>query len=322
MAEKPNYYLIAVSTRKNLESCIHYGISGFTNSINGAWAFLDINEGDFITFIYGARAFNLYRVSKKAAIENAGSLPPWDMITFKESGKEYYFPFRFELELIREFNESIVRYEFTYVAENLLLRGGYRKTHFQADQTTLQNVSSMGRKAEGKTEKITYGTIKTFTPTITFDRNNKNIPYVYKFSEIFLQSVIKHFLSDKPNLRALLEKMGFSGLSPLHFEVLSEKALPQGHIDLLVKEAVPLGTSRQVVLEVKVNKATHKDAEQLTSYVREIGSDCAGGILIAKDFNTTLSKNAGNIKLVRYSFGDTRKRCYTFSELIKNFSLA
>ena len=145
MEQKPNYYLIAVSNKKNIELCMRYGIPGFMNSINGAWTFLDINVGDFITFICGARAFNLYKVSKKMAIENAENLPPCDAIKFRETGNTYYFPFRFEFELIREFNEPIVRYEFTYVAENLLLRGGYRKTHFQADQTTLQNVSSMGK---------------------------------------------------------------------------------------------------------------------------------------------------------------------------------
>jgi len=180
MKQKINYYLIAVSNKKNLELCMKYGLAGFTNSINGAWAFLDINVGDFISFIYGARVFNLYKVSKKIAIENAENLPPWDTIKFKETGKTYYFPFRFELELIREFNEMLVRYEFTYIAENLLLRGGYRKTHFQADQTTLQNVSSLGKVANKKTEKLNYPSIKKFNTIIKIKKKKDKIKYIYK----------------------------------------------------------------------------------------------------------------------------------------------
>ena len=65
-------------------------------------------------------------------------------MTFKESGRSYHFPFRLKLRQVRAFDEPIVRVEFAYIAENLLLRGGYRKTHFQADLTTLQNVSQMG----------------------------------------------------------------------------------------------------------------------------------------------------------------------------------
>ncbi len=43
----------------------------------------------------------------------------------------------------------MVRQEFSYVAENLLLRGGYLKTHFQADTITLYNVSEMGTPFTG-----------------------------------------------------------------------------------------------------------------------------------------------------------------------------
>lgn len=195
MKNKPNYYLIAVSTKKNLDLCIEYGLAGFTNSKSGAWAFIDIREGDFISFLYGAKAYNLYKVTKKTALENAETLPPWTNITFKTSGKTYYFPFRLELELIREFTESIVRYEFAYIAENLLLRGGYAKTHFQADQTTLQNISTMGKKFEGRTKRLESGNVKEFNVKFSFDKNEVSIPQIYKIEELFLQSIIKHKFS-------------------------------------------------------------------------------------------------------------------------------
>jgi len=48
-----------------------------------------------------------------------------------------------------------------------LLRGGYRKTHFQADQTILQNVSQMGAVADGPPTVLTLGEYKTFIPCLT-----------------------------------------------------------------------------------------------------------------------------------------------------------
>jgi len=214
-----------------------------------------------------------------------------------------------------------VRYEFTYVAENLLLRGGYRKTHFQADQTTLQNVSSMGKMTNRISEKINYPAINEFTPLIAINKEKVKIPHVYKFSEIFLQSIIKHNLSIKENLIKLLASIDFTDLKDVQFEVLSEKALPQGHVDLLLKEAVPLGTSKQIVIEVKTNKAALKDLNQIKSYIDEIGNDCVGGILIAKDFNKKVINNKGNIKLVFYDFPEVEKDGCLIEDFINSLKL-
>ena len=48
------YFLISVSNRTNLDLCIKYALAGFTDSINGLWTFVEIQEGDFISFLYGA----------------------------------------------------------------------------------------------------------------------------------------------------------------------------------------------------------------------------------------------------------------------------
>ena len=322
MENKPKYYFIAVSTKENLALCIKYGLTGFTNSKNGVWAFMDIKEGDFLSFIYGARAYNLYRVKKKIAIENAENLPPWTNITFKESGKTYYFPFRFELTMVREFNEPIVRLEFAYIAENLLLRGGYAKTHFQADQTTLQNVSLMGKKFDGKLDVLRYENASEFMPKLTFNKIQVNAPYIYKFEELFLQSVIKHNLAINSNIVKFLEDINFKEALNLNLEILSERALTQGLIDLLLKESVPIGTSKQIVIEIKTNKASLKDLNQVSTYVKEIGNECLGGILIAKDFQKKIFPNNTNVKLVKYNFENLDKQVYDFEELIRILNLS
>lgn len=185
-----NYFLISVSNRKNLELCMKYGMAGFTNSINGLWTYLEIDEGDYISFLYGARVSNLYKVVKKAAYRNAENLPPWPPVTFSMSGNTYYFPFRLFLKQEREFNEPMVRPEFSYVAENLLLRGGYRKTHFQADTITFYNVSEMGNPFNGELEQLKVNT-QTFEPEIVFNRKLQDIPEKFYFKELILQSLIR-----------------------------------------------------------------------------------------------------------------------------------
>jgi hypothetical protein len=54
-----SYFLLAVSTRHNLDLCMKHARAGFTDSISGLWTFLDIQEGDFVSFLFGARAYNL-----------------------------------------------------------------------------------------------------------------------------------------------------------------------------------------------------------------------------------------------------------------------
>ena len=66
---KPNYFLISVSNKENLNLCISHALAGFTNSINGLWTFSEIKEEDYISFLYAARAHNLYQVIKKEAVE-------------------------------------------------------------------------------------------------------------------------------------------------------------------------------------------------------------------------------------------------------------
>ncbi|MDI6708461.1 MAG: hypothetical protein QME47_05200 [Candidatus Thermoplasmatota archaeon] len=166
------YFFVAVSTYENLEKCKKYGLAGFPSTINGAWTFSEIKVGDYITFLYGARAYNLYKVTNKEAIVNAKELPPWEPLRFR-SGKIVDFPFRLNLKEVRKLEEPIARPEFAYIAESLLLRGGYGKTHFQADQTTLQSVSQMGKISDTKIETLQMPSYQTFIPRFVRLRNIK-----------------------------------------------------------------------------------------------------------------------------------------------------
>jgi len=319
------YFLISVSNRTNLELCIKYALAGFTNSINGLWTYGEIQEGDFISFLYGAKVFNLYKVEKKEAIKNADKIGPWPSITFRMSGKTYYFPFRLYLKPLRKFIESMVKPEFAYVAENLLLRGGYRKTHFQADQTTLQSVSQMGNLCDKPTEKFTSDNYETFIPRLTWDRTRVLPPEVFFFQEFILQSIIRQWLSNKTNLQIFFNAFNLNNFHAEDFEVLGEKALPEGHIDILKKDCIPTGYSRKIIVEVKLRKAQPSDVVQLKNYIDEMGEECIGGALIARDFSKKIQKEVDNkkIKCFVYSFYKIEKeKKYSLDELKSSFQLS
>lgn len=300
-----------------------YGIAGFTNSINGLWTFMEIEEDDYVSFLYGAKVYNLYKVSKKKAFKDADKLPPWPPITFS-SGKTYYFPFRLYLQPVREFNESMVKPEFAYVAENLLLRGGYRKTHFQADQTTLQSVSQIGQVYSGQLDNLNLDKYATFAPAIVWDRKLQNTPEVYFFNELILQSLIRHHLSEYENLQVLLNNIGLQDLNAKDFEVLGEKALSEGYVDILIKTRIPAGYSKKIIIEVKTSKARKEDIDQLKEYMDEIGQECIASLLIAKGFSKKVKdqcKNEG-IKAVVYDFEQINKYCkYSIEELKQKLRL-
>jgi hypothetical protein len=318
------YFLVSVSNKTNLDLCIKYALAGFTNSINGLWTFCEIEKKDFVSFLYGAKVFNLYRVKEKEAIRNADDLPPWPSVTFKMSGRTYFFPFRLVLEPIRRFEESMVRPEFAYVAENLLLRGGYRKTHFQADQTTLQSVSEMGCLYDRGIERLDLSDVDSFVPQLTWDKTKVSSPEIFKFQEFILQTLSRHFLSDRRNLQGIFASIGMNDFASVAFEALGEKALPEGHIDILVKESTPKGLSRKIIVEVKSGPAKPRDIDQLHGYIDEIGEECLAGLLVANKFSkkTLLSASSKKIKPFVYSFeniGGTG--VYPFTELLNKFRL-
>ena len=152
-------------------------MAGFPSTLPGVWAYSDIAKGDYISFLYGATAHNLYQVENKYALKNAEEIGPWPSVTFKIWNKTYNFPFRLQLKPLKDFKESLIRIEFAYVGENLLLRGGYRKTHFQADQLTLFSVSNIfGVESEGKYQSYPYSSDQAFVPVFTSKERSHFLP--------------------------------------------------------------------------------------------------------------------------------------------------
>lgn len=297
--DRPAYFFVAVSTRENLELCREYGLAGFPSSQNGAWTFADIENGDFVSFVYGAKAYDLYEVVEKRAVRNATDLPPWPPLELTQGGT-YHFPFRLELRPKRELKESLVRSEFRYIAENLLLRGGYSRSHFQADTTTLQQVSQMGEVDRRNPRKREWE-VDAGTPQWVRRRGGFDPPVENKFKEEILHVLLRRRLSDPVKLAEFVEMTGYTEFLDREVEVLGERALPEGHLDLMLKDANPVGESLQLPIEVKLNRCNDSHLEQLRGYIDQLKPECPGGILLAE----TIPRNFDvpeDVSLIRAEF--------------------
>lgn len=278
--DSQTYFFVAVSTKENLKLCREYGLAGFPGSQNGAWTFADIEVGDYVSFVYGANAYDLYEVGEKRAVLNADELPPWPSLELTRGGT-YHFPFRLQLKKVREFEENLVRSEFRYIAENLLLRGGYSRSHFQADQTTLQQVSQMGQ-VDTACETEVHWSVETGVPRWVRRRGDFRPPEVNKFIEEILHVLLRRRLSTPEGMSEFIELTGFDKLAERNIEVLGERALPEGHLDLLLKDAEPVGSAVQLPIEVKLNRCNEDDLDQLLGYMRQLQPECPGGVLLAE----------------------------------------
>ena len=100
------------------------------------------------------------------------------------------------------------------------------------------------------------------------------------------------------------------------FEVLGEKALPEGVVDIFIKQKHPIGKNKYLLVEVKTGKASQKDFHQLKGYLEEFGSEAIGGVLIAKDFPKSIPSQP-KILPVRYLFRDLNPSSeYTYKHLL------
>lgn len=318
------YFLLSVSTKENLDLCRKFALAGVPNSGPGVWAYSEIREGDFLSLLYGAKAHDLYQVKKKYALRNADSLGPWPHLISRLSGRSYCFPFRFELELVRGFEESLVRTEFTYVAENLLLRGGYRKTHFQADQTTLQNVSQMGVLRERQSHFETGASEDDkFEPKFVRKKSDVRPPEVYQFNELILQAAVRSHLSNLGKLKEFLDAV-VPSLDPKELEVLGERALPEGHLDVLIKQAVPIGLSKNIALEIKTHSAPPASVKQLSEYKDEMGRECLAAVLVAERFAPKVQSEAQahELRTATYDLAWTEGTEMTFRDIEAGLKLS
>jgi hypothetical protein len=296
-----SYYFAALSTRKNLELCKEYATAGFPETWSGLWAYMDIQIGDYLSFLYGARAHNLYQIVDKEAIENPEKVPPdWEPVETKKG--KLYFPYRLYLQQIGEFTAPLAREDFLYITENLLRRGGIRKSHFQADEITLQNVKKRwANQSLTKSYKRAGVKYETFTPLFVGNKGAEKPPKVNMLREEFIHSILRLHLSRPKILKDFLKELNIP-LDDTQWEVLGERALERGYVDLLIKEIKSEGEPKEVVIEVKRDTASVADLKQLQEYMEEIGESCIAGVIIANKISRKLVRQTTDEKFHFYRY--------------------
>ncbi|HIE53266.1 MAG TPA: DUF91 domain-containing protein, partial [Armatimonadetes bacterium] len=106
-------------------------------------------------------------------------------------------------------------------------------------------------------------------------------------------------------------------------EVLGEKAVSEGHVDILVKDAIPIGWARKVIVEVKLRRAQGNDVVQLADYMGEFGDECIAGVLIAESFSRAVvaAAEGHGVRLVGYRLDLDWCRPRTFDEIRQSLQL-
>lgn len=127
-------------------------------------------------------------------------------------------------------------------------------------------------------------------------------------------------------MKRFLSKLDIKNIPAESFEILGEKAFPEGHIDILIKESAPIGISRKIIIEVKTGVANEQDLNQLRRYVDEIGEECVAAVLIAEKFQRTVIQKAQSkqVKLIKYNFNEVKNvsTLFTFDDLLRGFNLS
>jgi hypothetical protein len=165
---------------------------------------------------------------------------------------------------------------------------------------------------------------ETCEPRIRFSRKEANIPQLIPFDELILQTATRAKLSDPLQLGDFLRGINVNALDPSQLEILGEKALSYGHVDLLIKESVPIGGASKVAIEIKLRKAVEIDVDQIAAYAAELGQECVGAAIVAEDFQKKSIPAAERmgIRLVRYRLDLPIQFPVTFGELVQSLSLS
>lgn len=293
----PSYFLIAVSTRFNLDRCIEHRLAGFMDNPSGAWAYVDIADGDYVSLLYGAEVFNLYQVARHFIVANGDTVAPWERLEWAK--RPYAFPFRLSLTPVRRFQESLIRREFRYVGEDLFLRGGYRKTQFQADRTTLQEASQLGVPAA---QDVASAPLTNQQPRLVVGRRASALPFLVGIDENLIHVLIKRWFMTEANATGFLRGINANHLRASQIEALGERALAEGHVDILVKAREPIGADWKIVLEVKSGTASMADVAQLQGYASQLDPELEGAALVAARFPQTVRDDIRKRGLAAFTY--------------------
>ena len=147
---------------------------------------------------------------------------------------------------------------------------------------------------------------------------------MYQFNEFVLQALAKKHLRDRSNIEGFLSAIGLTEMASYSLEVLGETALPEGQVDVVVKLTDAAEDSELVAIEVKKERASKKDVEQLRQYMDTIETRGRGGALVARAFAAAAIRHGreASLNMFTYDFNSINpEEEHTFEDLLRAFVL-
>lgn len=269
---KSKYFIVTLSSEENLNKCINNNIAGFPETDNGMWAYLDINNGDYISFFYNGRIFNLYKVAKKFipnAFHNKKGIgsSKYDPVPLSPNGNQWkaihtrknkniYFPYRLSLDPINKlkFATSVIfKNGLERLGINLIPRAGLKKSHFQLSIKDIKKI--FGKKISVNAISKSFN-LNDFVEIAQRIRIPNNIPIStisdLTTKEIFLQALIKRILEASIKQYAN-NVLNINNIDDLEF--FSEQAVYGGEADIVISNS----SGNIAFVEVKNNSVLNKD---------------------------------------------------------------
>lgn len=246
---KSKYFIIVLSTKRNLDLCRKNSIAGFPETDNGQWAFLDIDVGDYISFYFNGRVWDLYEVVDKIIpnqwltklARGNEELDPeplnddekWDSI--KTKNQFIYFPFRLKLKKIvgTSYDSNIVfKSGFERLGINLVPRVSLKKTHFQLSINDIKRYFNFDVSLKEKEFNIDSFVLCKKRSQHRSNQNNsinfeENSIDEIIHQEIYLQSFVKKLLEAYIDKIKIVEKCD-------SYEFLSEQTTDGGESDIVI----------------------------------------------------------------------------------------
>lgn len=268
----PKFYVIALSGEGNLNICRSSFTAGFPDTANGRWAYLDIDEGDYVSMYFNGRLWDLYSVERKfIPPEYVGRLAKGthaeDLVAVRSgerwtsigSEPKIYFPYRLELARLEEtqFETNLV---FSAGLErlgiNLIPRVSLKKTHFQLSLNDLYKIFHHGGDMKYKQVSFT-SFIETTNRQFVIKAHQPGMPE----SGVTVNDVTQQ----ECYLQALLKKifeMSWGEIAPaLNFpnasvEFLSEQTVHGGEADIVVVSGGEKG--QELLIEIKNDRIINR----------------------------------------------------------------
>ena len=243
---KSKYFIVILSSEENLQKCINNNIAGFPKTDNGRWAYLDINKGDYISFYYNGRIFNLYQVNKKFIPDEFKKKEmgneEYDPVALSDNKKErwraiitkkgnIYFPYRLSLSLEAktEFNTSLIfKNGFERFGINLVPRVSLKKSHFQLSVNDIEKI--FNRNVSPNQYEFTWMDFKEVTEIRSDSKSIVSIADITT-KEIFLQSLLKRILESSVDKYSKIFHLN-SGEG--YIEFFSEQTVYGGEADIVI----------------------------------------------------------------------------------------